>query len=244
MGRFLDLTGRRFGRLVVLERAGYRKGGITWRCLCDCGKRVIIQGGNLRNGLTRSCGCLAREQVAARMRKHGMTQTRVYRIWNAMHRRCYEPNFKQFANYGGRGIEVCERWHSFENFFADMDNPPSIEHTLDRKDVNGHYSPDNCKWSTAKEQGRNRTDNTLITLNDKTQTLSDWAEETGLGIATICQRIRRGSTPERALTPGRLKRVKIDGECSEPNCDRQIDSRGLCNKHYQRLRAKERGGWY
>lgn len=243
MGRFIDLTGQRFERLVVLERVGFRNHEITWLCQCDCGKRKLIKGGNLRKRLTRSCGCLAKEQTSAMMRTHGMTQTRVYRIWAAMHRRCYEYKFKQFSDYGGRGIEVCESWHSFENFFADMGNPPSPSHSLDRKDVNGHYHPDNCKWATALEQGSNKRDNTLITFRDKTQTLSEWARETGLQVATVCQRLRRGASIERALTSGKLLRISKQRICLEPECSRMSESRGLCGKHYQRLRAKQRGGW-
>lgn len=161
MGNVIDLTGSRFGRLVVLERDGSLRGEAAWLCQCDCGRQKTTRGFSLRNGDTTSCGCVQRERTSAANKVHGRRQyvpgtPKTYASWVAMRRRCTEPGNNRYHMYGGRGITVCERWaNSFENFLADMGERPDGM-TLDRIDVNGNYEQANCKWSTATEQARNR----------------------------------------------------------------------------------------
>lgn len=154
----VDETGKRFGRLIVLESAHKNKwGNLYWRCLCDCGKEKMILGKSLRNGDTLSCGCYCADIHRARA-THGMARRGevkgMYQSWaNAKHR-CSNPNAKAYPRYGGRGIKVCARWQTFENFKEDMEEGWSPGMTIDRIDSNGNYEPGNCQWLTLEENGR------------------------------------------------------------------------------------------
>lgn len=153
MGNFIDLTGKRFGKLTVLHR-GVNGKKVQWVCKCDCGKVTTVQGINLTNGHTRSCGCLISESNT----KHGQWNTRLYRIYHAMKQRCYNSNCAPFPHYGGRGITICPEWKNDFQAFHDwaMSHGYSDELTIDRIDVNGNYEPGNCRWTTKTWQSFNR----------------------------------------------------------------------------------------
>lgn len=199
----INLTGRRFGRLLVVGEATTprNKKNIFWECLCDCGTTKEIVGYSLTGGITSSCGCLHREVVGARLRTHGRSKSRAHKIWRGMRQRCFDKNCKSYPRYGGAGVTVCERWNSFENFLADMGDPP-LGFTLDRTDNAKGYSPDNCAWRTQKEQQRNRTNNRILEINGVRLCITAWAERQGLQDSTIRRRLHYGwSAADAVLTP-------------------------------------------
>lgn len=164
-GKFKDLTGKRFGRLLVTEYAGKRvqPSGQTkslWKCLCDCGNSKVILASTLQSGSGKSCGCLSSELKSERKKTHGMRNTDVYKTWCSMRERCFNPKNRAYKTHGAKGITVCDRWNpkaggSFENFYADMGDRPEGT-SIDRIDVHGHYEPGNCRWADIYVQAYNK----------------------------------------------------------------------------------------
>lgn len=194
------LPGERFGRLVVTEIVEGKKR----KCICDCGNESIVSQCNLATGNTQSCGCLRREIEVVASVTHGATSGKnwsaTYTVWHGMIQRCTNPKNPAYKNYGGRGITICDRWrYSFEHFFEDMGERPD-GHSIERVDRDGPYSKDNCVWAGDIQQARNRRNNRPLTLNGKTLTLAEWADETGIPYFTLHGRLRRGWTVERTLS--------------------------------------------
>lgn len=190
-----QLIGQKFGRLTV-EAQGARP--YHWLCRCDCGASKEVKGGNLTSGRTGSCGCFRTERP--NHVTHGATGTLTHKRWRAMRARCMNPNADGYANYGGRGIVICERWDSFENFLADMGECPGPAFTIERSDTDGNYEPSNCRWATKTEQARNTRANRMLTHDGLTLCVSEWAERIGLPSQTILNRLRYGWSVERTLT--------------------------------------------
>ena len=203
--KLIDLTGQRFGRLVVVERAESKGKRTMWKCLCDCGNTKVVGAGNLKNGHTTSCGCVWHEVVPEVNRsintRHGMSQTKLHKAWANMRYRCFNPRCKCYDNYGGRGITICDKWNEFEPFMEwALNNGFADGMSLDRIDVNGNYEPSNCRWVSWEVQENNKRNSSYLTLNGQTYTISEWARITGLKDSTIRERIKRGWTVEDALT--------------------------------------------
>lgn len=198
----IDLTGQKFGRLTVIRRSGTIHGQASWLCKCECGNEKIVRGYCLRNSETKSCGCLAAELASSRLKTHGKTKTRLFKIWSGMKERCYREYHKSYPQYGGRGIGICEEWRDdFSKFYEwAINNGYSDNLTIDRIDVDGDYEPSNCRWATAKEQGNNRSTNRLIAIDGRTQTLAEWALEYNIIPETIGRRLKRGMDAKSAVT--------------------------------------------
>ena len=157
--KFIDIAGQKYNRLTVLKQAGRDKRGyVIWLCKCDCGNETNASANSLRQNNTQSCGCWKREELSTQphAQRHGRTFTPEYRAWNGLRERCRNPNNKDFANYGGRGIRVCERWQVFEAFLTDMGERPPGMVAIDRINNDGDYEPGNCRWATASQQNKNR----------------------------------------------------------------------------------------
>ncbi|AFL99510.1 AP2 domain-containing protein [Desulfitobacterium dehalogenans ATCC 51507] len=158
MGRFINLSGQKFGRLTAIERAENRGTKTMWLCECDCGNRKIIAAGDLGSGRTNSCGCLRKEYVAAKNYIHGHTDDRLNSIWRDMKKRCYNPRNKSYKDYGARGIELCNEWRNdFMSFYKwAIANGYSDELSIDRIDNDKGYEPSNCRWATRLTQNINQ----------------------------------------------------------------------------------------
>ena len=203
MAKNLDLTGKKFGRWSVIKKQERRGlyGSVPWLCQCDCGVQRDIVASTLVDGRSRSCGCWKSEKA----RTHGKSRTAIYELWSGMLKRCSNTNSEQYANYGGRGIQVCERWKKFENFYADMGECPA-GHSLDRIDNNGNYEPRNCRWATQKQQVRNKQNTFMVEFEGKQIALAELCERHGLPLKRTRNRIVVGWPLEEALNPNKVSR--------------------------------------
>ena len=197
-----QLSGR-FGIIDVVGFVGVFHGGraAKYKIRCDCGVEKEMWERSITHSRTGSCGCLAGAAISSAKTTHGMTNSSEFKIWVAMIVRCTKRNAVNYADYGGRGISVCDRWMVFANFYADVGARPSLKHSLDRFPNNdGNYEPGNCRWATDIEQHRNKRSNVMLTFNGVTLSMSAWSEKTGISYHAIVHRVNRGWTVERTLT--------------------------------------------
>ena len=248
-------VGTRFGKLTVIGE-GLPKGKRnerTLECRCDCGNVTSPLLSNLRKTTgTRSCGCDKIAAIQAQQeagRTHGMRHTRVYAIWHGMKQRCLNPRADEYKWYGARGVTVCEAWQqSFELFYADMGDPPSDDHSIERNDVNGNYEPGNCRWATDLEQMNNMRTNVNIEYDGRTQSIAAWARELGIPRATLQFRYSRGWTTAEVIN-GRPKKLRTSGR--KNGVDIEYDGRTQSIAAWARelgipeatLRRRHRQGW-
>ena len=199
--RLIDLTNQKFTRLKVLERADNLNNQVRWRCICDCGNEVIVRSAALRNGYTKSCGCLSRDRTIKRNKTHGLSKHRLYSIYKNMKQRCYNKNRPDYQRYGGKGVRICKEWlDDFKTFYDwAYENGYSDGLSIDRIDVDGNYEPSNCRWVDDKTQARNRTNNRLVKIDGKVKTVSEWVKLLKLPQSTVRSRISRGWSPKKAL---------------------------------------------
>lgn len=187
--------GEQFGLWTVTRGLFYKetqdgRRRIYCTCQCSCEAERDVDPRNLTTG--KSLGCVDCRNGSTDKNphfRHGMCDTKAYECWAAMKDRCRNPKCNGYPDYGGRGIEVAERWNDFNNFYADMGDPPTKEHSIERKDVNGHYEPENCVWETNAAQSRNRRNNRFLTYKDRTMCLADWAIELGMKFTTLQSRL-------------------------------------------------------
>lgn len=199
---FIDMTGKKCGRWTVLRQGKTdRRKRIHWTCRCECGTERDVEGTNLRGGHSISCGCFSSDTSRELNTTHGMTGTRIYDIWRGMMSRCYNSAVASYPDYGGRGIKVCDRWHVFENFFADMGHRPSDDLTMDRINNNGDYCPENCRWATKKEQVSNRRNCIYIDTPDGKITISEAARRAGISWFAMRSRVRQNLPLDRLFAP-------------------------------------------
>jgi hypothetical protein len=202
---FMDLTGRTFGRLTVvgLSLNVDGSGKPCWKCRCACGNKHTASGSCLRRGQTQSCGCLMIERTKEANTRHGRKGSRVYRIWGGMWTRCRNPKSRDFPNYGGRGITVCERWESFSAFLEDMGDPPEGDFTIERRENDLGYSPENCYWTPREKQAINRRSSIFVEHDGRRLVASQWDREFGFREGTIARRVKRGWPKERLFVAPR-----------------------------------------
>jgi hypothetical protein len=218
----VDITNQKFGRLIALYMTD--KGSTEprrdqrWLFRCDCGNEVEALKWSVRNGLTRSCGCLQRD-VARRTGKqsasHGHTRggkrSPEYSSWRSMHDRCGNPKATGYERWGGRGITVCERWHDFEAFLSDMGSRPSLQHELDRINNNGNYEPGNVRWATPVEQNNNTSANRLLTIGGRAATIAEHARAASIPYKVLHKRVNDGWSPEILAALLRIYRERAGG---------------------------------
>jgi len=197
-----NLSGHVFERLTVIrESVKSVPGKRMWDCVCSCGEALVVRGTNLKSGNSNSCGCYANEIRGQAAKTHGLTDSKEYAVWTSVLARCRNPNVKCAEGYSGRGITICERWTGptgFSNFLQDMGKVPEGL-TIERKDNNGPYSLDNCRWATQMEQANNRRSNRIVNYLGRNQTLAQWCREVGVKYSLARERLDRGWTPEMAF---------------------------------------------
>lgn len=199
------LSGQRFGYWTVLERRdNIRSNGKcrgAWLCRCDCGNEVVIDQCNLLSGKSKSCGCFRREEQSARQGTHRDSGTKMYNVWCAIKRRCYNTHTKEYPRYGGRGISMCDEWrNSYESFKEwAVNNGYDDSLTIDRIDNDKDYTPDNCRFVTMREQCNNRSSNRVYTYNGETHNVTEWSEIVGIPANKIFCRLYNGWSFERAI---------------------------------------------
>lgn len=218
MAHFNDLSGNRYDMLLVLHRVENSLDGyVQYLCLCDCGNTKVIKGHNLSNGKTHSCGCMKKKMMAEKQFKHGDAGThhsassRLYRIWQGMINRCTRQKFRQWKDYGGRGITVCDEWINDYSVFKEwaIQNGYSDDLTIDRINNDGNYEPTNCRWVSMKHQMNNKSNNHLINYNGCTKTLTEWAEELGIPRHTLSERINKRHLPIEKAFEQKVRRNEM-----------------------------------
>jgi len=194
-----DLVGLRFGRLIVISKhQSNKQNRVQWNCICDCGNVNIVTTNLLRSGRTRSCGCYALELKVSLNTTHGFSNNRKdypeYHVWLGMKARCYNKNNDRYADWGGRGITVCKKWvNDFQTFLSDMGRRPSDKHSIERKDNNNGYSPENCYWATKADQNRNTRANVYYECDGKRMVITDWAKYLCVSRSVIKKHLRTKS---------------------------------------------------
>lgn len=198
----LDLTNKRFNKLLVIEKVDNQNYKTMWKCICDCGNETFVTTSNLTCNRVKSCGCLKNEQLIKRSTTHNQRHTNLYEVWKTMKQRCFNPNNSSYKNYGGRGIIVCDEWkNNFTSFYEwSILNGYKKGLTIDRIDNNSNYCPENCRWTDRTTQANNSRWNKHIIINGKDDTLANWLRHYNLTYDKYYKRIKKGFSEHEALT--------------------------------------------
>ena len=194
-----DISGQRFGRLIVLRLIERTRSATRWECRCDCGAITVTAASRLKSGKTQSCGCLRAELTSERRKIHGLSAHGTYKSWVQILQRCTNPKDKRWSQYGGRGITIAPQWLDFSAFVRDMGIKPQ-GCSIDRIDNNGNYEPGNCRWASQQTQQNNRSNNHLLTAMGQTMTIAEWSRHSGIQWNTLWARIRAGWSAELAVS--------------------------------------------
>lgn len=206
---FLDLSGKKFGRLTPIRVVSKDKDKNLWECRCDCGNTSVVATEALTSGNTKSCGCYKADEFKQRVTKHGMKHTKIYGTWLNMKNRCNNPRCKAYPYYGGRGIKVCDDWNNrFESFLRDMREPSDNSLSIDRIDPDGNYEPSNCRWATEYTQQHNKRNTIRITIDGKEDTVDKWALVSPVLSGTIRARLKKGASGYDAVFAPKFHRAR------------------------------------
>ena len=205
--RLIDLKGQKFGKLLVIEESGRKRKEAVWKCVCDCGKTINVNSYSLRNGKTKSCGCLKIDEFKKRSTTHNKSKTRLYAVYKAMKARCYNKNTNRYNLYGGKGIKICDQWLlDFESFYiwaiahGYNENAERGQCTIDRINPNGDYSPENCRWVDMSIQSTNKCDSKKIEFRGERHTITEWSKILKIKQPTLSFRLSHGWDVEKAFT--------------------------------------------
>lgn len=191
-----ELKGQRFGKLLVIEEDGRIGSNVAWICKCDCGNVTRVRANSLLTGNTTSCGCGRIEAIT----KHNMTNTKLFNVWRTMKERCNNKSYRQYKDYGGRGISLCDEWEEFKPFMKwSLENGYKEGLSIDRIDNDGNYCPENCRWTTVRVQSRNRRANRILEYGGEKHCVAEWSEILGVRANTIFWRLSQGWSTEEAL---------------------------------------------
>lgn len=223
MSKLIDLKGKRFGKLVVIEKYGSLSNQkISWNCLCDCGNQKIIRANNLISGASKSCGCEVGKSAKQRFTKHGYSnKIPLYKVWTSIKQRCGNINNSRYKDYGGRGINICSEWrNNFKEFYDwAMSNGYKDNFSIDRINNDGNYEPNNCRFTDTKTQNNNSRHNHFITINFETKTIAEWCEKYSLTRSCFHNRLNRGWTGENLLIPSLRKNHNLHATDPELGAD-------------------------
>ncbi len=216
MGKILNLTGKRFGSLTVLESLHVSKSGKRmWRCVCDCGNESVVQTSNLTSGHVKHCQQCGYKELAKKRTTHGKRRTKLYTKWHSMIRRCEEKSCKSYKDYGAKGIKVCKEWHDPEKFFIWAENHGYEEGLeIDRIDAKGNYCPENCRFITRLENANNKTNNRIIFHNGEEKTLAEWARYYGVNYHYLYKKLSKGYSFDEAIKMTRA--VVAEAKAEQP----------------------------
>lgn len=214
----IDLEGQKFNLLTVIERTTNKGGATRWLCKCDCGNVTVTYGKFLKSGHTKSCGCVQEQKRREGNPKHNLVKSnnKLYWVYKSMKQRCYDKNHRAYVDYGARGIIICPKWlEDVENFVKDMQGSYEEGLSLDRIDVNGPYSPENCRWATTTEQNRNKRNNLEIRIGRKYNCVAEWCDMFGIPATNVYQRLKKNENKSFLDIVLEYTQEPLDEECDE-----------------------------